>query len=223
MEHESNRADGNDRRAGSRSTTDTVPEGVEVSDARSDIGVREARRRYGGVDIPATLAGMLAALGVTVLLGGLLGAAGSYGYQLGLKDAATKLSIGGLVAGLVTLILAFLAGGWVAGRVSRYNGGLNGLLSAVWFLVLAGALSALGAWAGQKYDVFRSLDLPQWFSRNASSTPAIASGALTLALILVAGWLGGRLGERYHRRADAVVADTRPGAIAAPRRVVRAQ
>lgn len=219
MTHQVNRTGAYERRAGA--SPGVAPAGDDLAGMGGDVGVREARYRFGGVDVPATLAGMLAALGLTVLLGGILAAAGSYGYQLGLKDAATKLSVGGLVAGLVTVILAFLLGGWVAGRVARYSGGLNGALSAVWFLVLAGVTSALGAWAGQKYNVFASLRLPQWFSRNALGTTAVATGVLTLALMLVAGWLGGWLGERYHRRADAVVTSTRPGAIAAPRRVVR--
>ena len=200
---------------------ETVAPGVRVSDANGDVGVAEARHRFGGVDIPATLAGMLAALGTAVLLGGLLSGAGAFGYQLGLKDAATKLSLGGLIGGLATLLLAFLIGGWVAGRVARYNGGLNGLLTALWFVLLAAATAALGAWAGDKYNVFSNVNLPQWFSRNARGAAAILSGLVALAVMLGAGWVGGRLGDRYHRRGDSVVSRTRPGAIAEPRRVVR--
>ena len=203
--------------------TDTVAPGVRVSDASGDVGVAEARHRFGGVDIPATLAGMLAALGTAVLLGGVLSGAGAFGYQLGLKDAATKLSVGGLIGGLVTLFLAFLIGGWVAGRVARYNGGLNGLLTALWFVLLAAAMAALGAWAGDKYNVFSNVNLPQWFSHNARGATAILSGLVALAVMLGAGWLGGWLGERYHCRADSVVARTRPGAVGEPRRVVRAR
>ena len=202
---------------------DVAAPGVRVSDADGDVGVAEARHRFGGVDIPATLAGMLAALGTAVVLGGLLAGAGAFGYQLGLEDAATKLSVGGLIGGLVTLFAAFLVGGWVAGRVARYNGGLNGLLTALWFVLLAAAMAALGAWAGDKYNVFANVNLPQWFSRNARATAAILSGLVALAVMLGAGWLGGWLGERYHRRADSVVAGSRPGAIAEPRRVVRAR
>ena len=202
---------------------DIVAPGVRVSDANGDVGVAEARHRFGGVDIPATLAGMLAALGTAVVLGGLLAGAGAFGYQLGVKDAATTLSLGGLVGGLVTLFVAFLIGGWVAGRVARYNGGLNGVLTALWFVLLAALLGGLGAWAGDKYNVFANVNLPQWFSGNALGTAAVVSGAVALAVMLGAGWLGGWLGERYHRRADSLVARTRPGAIAVPRRVLRAR
>ena len=64
-----------------------APAGVRVTDVTGDVGVDAARDRFGGVDIPATLAGALAALGTAVLLAGVLAGAGSYGYQLGLDDA----------------------------------------------------------------------------------------------------------------------------------------
>lgn len=200
---------------------ESVPPGVSVTDARDDAGIAEARKRFGGVDLPATLGGMLAALGAAVLLAGVLAAAGAFGYQLGLKGETTKLSLGGLIGGLVTLFVAFLIGGWVAGRVARYNGGLNGLLTAFWFVMLAALMGGLGAGLGDKYNVFPAVHLPQWFSRDALGTGALLSALVALAVMLGAGWLGGLLGGRYHRRADAVVAHSRPGAISEPRRVVR--
>ncbi len=187
-----------------------------------DVGVDEARSRFGGIDLPATLAGALAALGTAVILAGILAGAGTVGYQMGVDDAAEKLTAGGLIGGLVTLVVAFLVGGWVAGRVARYDGGRNGLLTALWFVLFAAGAAALGAWAGDKYNVFRNVNLPQWFDSDALTGPAIGSGLLALAVMFGAGWVGGRLGERYHRRADSVVAHTRPGAVGAPRRIIRA-
>jgi hypothetical protein len=173
------------------------------------------RSRFGGVDIPATLAGLFSAIGVLVVLGGLLAAAGSFGYQTtngssgtGTEEIGDSLAIGGLVAGFVTLLVAFLVGGWVAGRVGRYDGGRNGLLTAVWFVLAAAAMAALGAWAGDRYDVFADIELPAWFSNSDTTTAAIISGAVGILLALLAGFLGGKLGERYHRRADAEVVRT---------------
>ena len=200
----------------------SAPAGVRVTDVTGDPGVEEARARFGGIDIPATIAGALAALGTAALLAGILAGAGTYGYQLGIDNAEEKLTAGGLIGGLATLFIAFLVGGWVAGRVARYDGGRNGVLTALWFVLLAAATAALGAWAGDKYDVFRNVNLPQWFDSDALTGAAIATGLLALAVMVGAGWLGGRLGERYHRRADALVARTRPGAAGTPRRIVRA-
>ena len=200
----------------------SAPAGVRVTDVTGDVGVEEARSRFGGIDIPATLAGALAALGTAALLAGVLAGAGTVGYQMGRDNSTEELTTGGLIGGLATLFVAFLVGGWVAGRVARYDGGRNGLLTALWFVLLAAGTAALGAWAGEKYDVFRNVNLPQWFDSDALTGAAIATGLLALAVMLGAGWLGGRLGERYHRRADSLVAHTRPGAVGEPRRIVRA-
>lgn len=185
----------------------TASEGVKVRNTSNDLGVSQAKQRYGGLDVPATLAGTLAALGAAVLLGGVLAAAGSFGYQRGLSDSA--VSIGGLIAGLATLLVAFLIGGWVAGRIARYDGGRNGLMTALWFVVLAAILGAVGAWAGTEYDVFSQVELPQWFSEDATSWQAIVSGLVAVVVMFVAGYIGGKIGERYHRRADALIVHTR--------------
>ena len=180
-------------------------DGIRHRDLSEDTGVDEARRRFGGIDIPATLAGLLAALGATVLFAGLLGGAGSIGYQRGAD--ADDLSIGGLVAGMLVLLMSFLIGGWVAGRMARYDGARNGFVTALWFVLLAAAVSALGAWAGDRYDFFDDVRLPQWFSD--SSGPAIASAVAGIVLMLLAATVGGIVGARYHRKADALIAHTR--------------
>lgn len=184
----------------------------DVSVVLEDPGYAEARRRFGGIDWAATVAGATTALGTAAVLAGLLAGAGTVGYQLDRRDT-DDLTAAGLVAGLALLVLAFLFGGWVAGRIARYDGGRNGAATVVWFVVLSAATAALGAWAGREHDLFGNLHLPQWFSSDARSTAAVLSGVLTLALCAAAGWLGGRGGERWHRRADALIAHTRPSAM----------
>jgi hypothetical protein len=193
---------------------DVRGDGIDVRRTHGDVGVKEARRRFGGLDVPATLVGMLTALATLVLLGGLIGAAiGAIGYQTGLDGAAEELSIAGLVGGLVTLFVAFLIGGWAAGRIARYDGGKNGLMTAIWAIVLAAVLAGLGAWLGSEYDVFRNVDLPQFFSRDAATVGGIVSALVAAATMLLAGFLGGKWGERFHRRADAAILETRSGGI----------
>ena len=179
-----------------------------------DVGVREARDRFGGIDVPAALVGMLAALALTAVLAGLVGAAiGAVGYQRGLEDSVEELSVASLVGGIAVLFVAFVIGGWAAARIARYDGPRNGLATAIAALLLAAALSALAALAGSEYDVLRDLDMPQWFSRDALTTGAIVSGVLAIAAMLLGGLVGGAWGERFHRRADATIASAREGGI----------
>jgi hypothetical protein len=201
-------------------------EGIRVRETvAADVGVREARGRFGGLDLPATLVGMLAALAFLVLFGGIVGAAiGAIGYQAGLSGNEEELSVGGLIGGLAALALAYLLGGWTAGRIARYDGPRNGLMTGVWTILLAAVLSGLGAWLGDEYDVLSRVDLPQWFSDDALTLGAIITGVIAVATMLVAGALGGAWGERYHRRADAAIALTRRGGLGiAPEREDRVQ
>src|ERR671910_2017709 len=171
--------------------------------------IAAARDRFGGIDLPAGLVGMLTAIAVLILLGGIVGAAiGAIGYQTGLSgDNVEDISIASLIGGLVVLAVAYLIGGWTAGRIARYDGARNGLMTAVWTIVLAAALSALAYFLGSEYDVLANVDLPQWFDRDAVTTAAIASSVIAIATMLVGGLLGGLWGTRYHRLADETLLD----------------
>jgi hypothetical protein len=201
-------------RAKTGSGVDVREEGVHSRRVVSDVGLREARDRFGGLDIPGTLAGMLTALALLVLLAGLIGAAiGTIGYQTGLRDNVDDLSIGALAGGIAAVFVAFLIGGWTAARIARYDGLRNGIMTAVWAIVLAAILAGLGTWLGSEYNVFEQVDLPNWFSHDALTAGAIASGVVSIVAMLAGGALGGLWGERFHRHADATIAATRPGGI----------
>jgi hypothetical protein len=184
---------------------------------RGDVGVEAAHERYGGLDVPAGIAGMMVALASLLVLAGLASAAiGAIAFQTGLRGNTTELSIGALITAGVVLFVAFLFGGWTAGRIARYNGALNGFMVAVWFLVLLALLAVLGAVAGDAYRLFDDLrvaeaSLPNWFSSQDLTTGAIIS-TIVFALVMIAGAiLGGVWGVRMHRRADELIAATRPG------------
>jgi hypothetical protein len=183
-------------------------------------GIHAARERFGGIDIPASLVGMLTALSTVLILAGLVGAAfGVVGYQTGLEQDAQDLSNGSLIGGVAILFVAYLIGGWAAGRIARYDGARNGFATGVWTLIFGAILAALGAWAGSEYDVFQNVELPQWFDSDAFTTTAIASGIGAIAAMFAGGILGGLWGERYHRRADTTIANTRTETVRRDERV----
>lgn len=171
--------------------------------------VRERQREeYGGFNIGAAFFGWLVAVGLAVLLTALLSAAGA---AIGLTElsegearsnAETISIIGGILL-IAVLAISYYAGGYVAGRMSRFDGGRQGL--GVWLLGLlaTAVLAVLGAIAGSEYNLFSQLNLP----RIPIDEGSLAGGAaITLILILgatlLAAMSGGKVGERYHRKVD---------------------
>lgn len=166
-----------------------------------DGALQEAHRRAGGIDWWATIAGTLAAVGSAVILGGLLTAAGA---ETPLKDVAgkTQLSVGGAIGALVILLISFYIGGLVAGRMARYDGARNGLLTALWFLIVAAILGAVGAKKGSDYNVLRGAHVPGWVDRNVFNGVGIAYAVAAVVVMFLAAFLGGKVGARWHRQAD---------------------
>ena len=113
------------------------------------------------------------------------------------------LGLGGGIAVLVVLFLAYLAGGYVAGRMARFDGARQGL--AVWFvgLVVVLLLAAAGAILGSKYNVLQQLNLPRIpIDEGTATTAGIITLVAILVVTLLGAVLGGKLGDRFHRRID---------------------
>ena len=171
------------------------------------------RSRFGRGDIVASLLGMLAALGSMVLLGALF-AAGAANVELQLNlltdGNLNEVEIVGAIAAAAVVFVSFLLGGIAAGRISRYDGGLNGMGAALWFLFLLAVFAALGAWVGEEYNAFAAADLPNWVAQidveDVTGT-AIVMSIVSVVLMFLGGYLGGRIGESYHRRVDAAIVE----------------
>lgn len=179
--------------------------------------VGAGRRKF---DVLATLAGALAALGTFLVLSSLLGAAGgTIGFETGVDDS--DLAVGSLIGALVALFLACLVGGWVAGRIARHHEPRHGLVSPLWLLLLAALLAGLAALAGDKLNVTERIGLPNWFSRDTLETGAIVSALLALGLMLLGGWLGGKLAARHHHDTPVAVVETKRAVRERPGGIVR--
>jgi hypothetical protein len=176
--------------------------------------VSEVYERFGKADLVASLVGMFAGLGVLVFLGALLAAgADSIDFQLNLineEGGLDEASILGLVVAAVVVFISFLVGGYAAGRMARYSGGLNGLGAGLWLILLVAVFAALGAWVGAEYNAFSQLGLPNWFSQidtDELTTMAVVATVVMVAATLAGGYIGGRIGETYHTRVDAALID----------------
>jgi MFS family permease len=177
---------------------------------RMTVDRARQREEFGGFNWGAAFFGWLVAVGVAALLTALLSAAGAaIGLtELNESDAASgadTISIVGAVLVVLVLALSYYAGGYVAGRMSRFDGGRQGL--GVWLIGLAVTLvlAAAGALAGAEYNLLGQLNLPR-IPVDEGSLAAGAAIALVviLAATVLAAMSGGKVGERYHRKVDRV-------------------
>jgi hypothetical protein len=176
--------------------------------------VSDVYDRYGKTDFAASLLGMFTGFGVLIFLGALIAAgAGEIDYQLNLLNDAGGLdeaSTIGLVVAALVVFASFFVGGFAAGRMARYNGGLNGLGAGLWMILLIAIFGALGVWVGIEYNAFNQLNLPNWVAQldadDLTTMTYVATGVLILVTLL-GGFLGGRVGAAYHTRVDAALAE----------------
>src|ERR687896_2652429 len=174
-----------------------------------DVRARQ-REEYGGINWGAAFFGWLVAGGMAAILLSLLSAAGAaFGLsEISDSEAEQNAETIGIVGGILLIVvlgIAYYCGGYVSGRMSRFDGGRQGL--AVWALGLAVTivLAAAGALFGAEYNVLESLNLPRIPVEEGSLTAGAAIAlALVVAVTLIAAAGGGKAGERYHRKVDRV-------------------
>jgi hypothetical protein len=164
------------------------------------------REQYGGINWGAAFFGWLVAVGLGAILVGLLAAAGAaVGLTLSADDAQSEIGVGGAIALLVALAIAYYCGGYVAGRMSRFDGARQGLGAWLIGLLVTIVLAVAGAVLGSEYNVLEQLDLP---ALPVGESELATGGAIALAIVVVgtllAALAGGKAGERYHRKVDRV-------------------
>ena len=103
------------------------------------------------------------------------------------------------------LAIAYYCGGYVSGRMSRFDGGRQGFGTWAIGLAVTIVLAVAGALFGAEYNVYERLGLPR-IPIDEGSLTAGAAIALAAAVILslLAAMGGGKAGERYHRKIDRV-------------------
>jgi hypothetical protein len=142
------------------------------------------RIRWGSVALGWLVAAVVGSL-MSLLFGGL------YGLVDGPPEEGGQITAGFVVISLVSGFLAYLAGGFVAGRSAGYSGGLNGAMTAVFGLILGVIVGAILTVLGVT------------FAEGVAMPPAnfgLAGGVLLAGLVLFlvnlfGGYVGGKLGE----------------------------
>ena len=180
-----------------------VPEAAVVPEDRQTVYGRE-RAEYGGIKFGVAFFGWLTATGLTAILGAI--AAGVIA-ALGITSTGEKVSFGTALVGAIVLLVivfvAYLAGGYVAGRMARFAGAKQGLAVWIWGLVVGGILAVTAAIAGPQFDILAKAGIVPAISFNGDQvlgTVFTVAGVIIVALL--AAVLGGLAGMRFHRRVD---------------------
>ena len=189
--------------------TGTVPRQREISEVPDQEELQ--REKYAGTNWGACFFGWLVAVALTVLLVGItaavaaaIGAQGDLTKQR-LADNAGTTGITAGIAALVILAIAYYYGGYVAGRMSRFEGAKQGV--AVWVIGLVATLiaAAVGVAFGTEYDVIDRLDLPTLSVPDSQlGVGGLIAGGAVLIATLLASMAGGKVGRRYHKKVDRV-------------------
>ena len=175
-------------------------------------GHDEAKDRFGGINWGAAFFGWLVAIALTILLtsiAGAIAAAVGSNTQITQSEAERQAGTIGIVAGVVLLVvlaISYYTGGYVAGRMSRFDGAKQGL--GVWLIGLLVTLLAIGLGAvfGAEYNILDRVNLPRIpLSTDELSWGGIITAVAVLVLSLLAAMLGGKVGQRYHNKVDRVV------------------
>ena len=193
--------------AGRTATTTGAPA------TRDHLRTARARQReeYGGINWGAAFFGWLVAVGLGSLLVAILAAAGA---AVGLTENVTEpdattnaetLGLGGAIALLAVLMIAYYCGGYVAGRMSRFDGARQGFGAWLFGIAVTIVLALAAVILGSEYNVLDQLNLPALPVGDATLTTggAIALAAVVLGTLLAAVG-GGKAGERYHHKVDRV-------------------
>ena len=186
---------------------DTVAEEVPT---RETVVARE-KEQFGGIKIGSAFFGWLAATGMAVLLTALAAAAGTAVGLATNTDVNAAVNSGdqtvgmvGIIVLLVVLFLSYYSGGYVAGRMARFNGAKQGFMVWVWALIAAVVVAILGLVAGQQYNILAQLNSFPRIPVNEGelTTTSLIAAVVVAAVALVGAVLGGTAGMRFHRKVD---------------------
>lgn len=181
-----------------------------------DLVMQREKDRYGGVKVGSAFFGWLTATGTAVLLFALVAAVGA---AVGLSTDTDPgrvasqavqdpmaLGIGGGIAMLVVVLLAYFCGGYVAGRMARFNGARQGVAVWLWAVLIALVVALLGVLVGDQFDVLGQASAlpPIPVSAQNLNIAGITAAVAAAAVSLLGAVLGGLAGMRFHRKVDEV-------------------
>lgn len=183
------------------------------SSLRQEVHERE-KERFGGVKIGSAFFGWLTATGTAVLLTALVAALGAVVGLGAVGDATTAaneatqnaetVGLWGAISLIIIMLISYYCGGYVAGRMARFDGAKQGVAVWLWAIVIAIVVAILAGIAGSQFNILGNLN---GFPRIPINEGDLATGSIVTAVLvalaaLVGAILGGVAGMRFHRKVD---------------------
>lgn len=184
--------------------------GSEAVLGHREVLARE-KEEFGGMKIGAGFFGWLAATGMAVLLTAIAAAVGTgLGYAGSINPAnptsgeTRNMGIAGGVILLVIILISYFCGGYVAGRMARFNGVKQGIAVWLWAIIVTVVVTVIAFIAGSQTNLLANLNgIPAFGVNQDTLTTAGILTAVAVALIsLIGAILGGLAGMRFHRKVD---------------------
>jgi hypothetical protein len=203
------------RIVGAPNRPDTVREATpyprgyfEAAEERED----RLRDMYGGVDWLASFLGFVFSLVLGAVFSSVTGLLlVPFGFSPDFSDGQLGASvITGLVVLAILIFLTYFFGGYVAGRLARFDGGRNGAMVLAWTFIVVLILTLVAVvFSGFLPDGIAAgvVNLAQATASTLSNlagagVAGIVAAAAALLVALLGGFFGGRLGSRYHTEID---------------------
>lgn len=159
----------------------------------------------GGVSFGPVLTGVVVAFGAMFLLSAVVGGVlAGLGVTETIDNGETfEAGIGAGIALVVAQLLAYLWGGYTAGRMSRGAGLANGLLVPLGALVVAVIVGAVAAALGATAN----LNLPFTTNRLPLENDLLVDWGVTIGIasllaMFIGGAVGGLTGARWHTKLE---------------------
>jgi hypothetical protein len=198
--------------ADARRADGAVP--VNPNDSLRNTVVEREKEQFGGIKFGSAFFGWLTATGTAVLLTALVAATGAaigLGSQANADAAAEAaaespetVGIVGAIALVLVIFVSYYCGGYVAGRMARFNGAKQGVAVWLWAVIIAIVVAILAAVAGNQFNILGNLNS---FPRIPISEGDLTAGSIITAIIIALVSLGGAIlgglaGMRFHRKVD---------------------
>jgi len=180
-----------------------------------------ARGRFHvGINWGAAFFGWVAAMGLAVILTAFIAAIGAaVGVTRGattVQQASDQLQQNSQTVGVLGVILlavvafvSYYAGGYVAARMSRFDGARQGFAVWLWAIIVAVVVAIVAAVAGARFDVLSTLNTFPRIPVNQGDLTGTGIVALVVLLVitLLGAVIGGLGGMRYHRNLETAEAE----------------